>query len=144
MRSTFIVGFPGETKEDFNCLLEFLEKQKMQYVGFFKYSREEYTAAYQMPNQIKERVKDERLAKVQEIQEKIMLESQKRFIGHTTLCVLEKVYDNHTLALRNQYNSPGVDSLVFAKKGDKDVKVGEFYKVKITGQDGVDLVGEIV
>ena len=144
VRSTFIVGFPGETQKDFDTLKEFLERQKMQYVGFFKYSREEYTAAYEMPNQVKEKVKDVRLAEIQELQEKIMLESQNRFVGHTTLCVLEKIYDNGTLALRNQYNSPGVDSLVFAEKGNKKVKVGEFYKVKITGLDGIDLQGEII
>ena len=144
VRSTFIVGFPGETQQDFDLLVDFLERQKMQYVGFFKYSREEYTAAYQMPNQVKERVKDERLLIAEEHQEKIMIESQKQFIGYTMLCVLEKIYDNNTLALRNQYNSPGVDSLVFAQKGDKKVKVGEFYKVKITGLDGIDLVGEII
>ena len=144
IRSTFIVGFPGETKEDFKTLKEFLQKQKMQYVGFFKYSREEYTAAYVMPKQVSERVKDSRLLEVQNLQEEIMLESQKQFIGYETLCVLEKIYDNGTLALRNQYNSPGVDSLVFAQKGNKNVKIGEFYNVKITGLDGIDLSGKIV
>ena len=144
VRSTFIVGFPSETKEDFETLKSFLKEQKMQYVGFFKYSREEYTAAYLMPNQIKEKVKDERLAEVQAIQENIMLESQNRFVGKTTLCVCEKLYDDGTVALRNQYNSPSVDSLVFAKNNGKKLKVGEFYKVKITGLEGIDLKGEIL
>ena len=144
VRSTFIVGFPGETKEDFEILKQFLERQKMQYVGFFKYSREEYTAAYNMPHQVKESVKDDRLNKIQQLQEKIMLESQNRFVGHTTECVLEKVYEDGTLALRNQYNSPGVDSLVFANANGKKVKIGEFYKVKITGLEGIDLKGELL
>ncbi|HAJ77996.1 MAG TPA: 30S ribosomal protein S12 methylthiotransferase RimO [Clostridiales bacterium] len=144
IRSTFIVGFPGETNKDFETLKEFLERQKLQYVGFFKYSREEYTAAYIMPKQVNEKVKDERLAEVQELQEKIMIKSQKQFIGHTTLCILEKIDDDGTLTLRNQYNSPSVDSLVFAQKGNKKVKVGEFYNVKITGLYGIDLAGEIV
>ena len=72
-----------------------------------------------------------------------MIESQKQFIGHTTLSVAEKIYEDGTVALRNQYNSPGVDSLIFAKTNGK-VKVGEFYNVKITGLEGIDLKGEIV
>ena len=144
VRSTFIVGFPGESKEDFETLKSFLIKQKMQYVGFFKYSREEYTVAYQMPNQVKEKVKDERLAEIQTLQENIMIESQKRFIGNTTLCVAEKIFENGSVALRNQYNTPGVDSLVFAEIGDKNIKVGEFYKVKITDLEGIDLKGELL
>ncbi len=144
VRSTFIVGFPGETKEDFNILKDFLERQKMQYVGFFKYSREEYTAAFDMPQQIKEKVKDDRLAEIQELQENIMLESQKMFVGTTTLSVAEKIYEDGTVALRNQYNSPGVDSLIFANAKGKRIKVGEFYKVKITGLEGIDLVGKIL
>ena len=143
VRSTFIVGFPGETNEDFEILKDFLERQKLQYVGFFKYSREEYTAAFGMSNQVKEKVKDERLTEIQMLQEKIMLENQKRFIGKTTLCVLEKIFEDGFVALRNQYNSPGVDSLVFAKNIGK-LKVGKFYKVKITDIDGIDLRGEIV
>lgn len=144
VRSTFIVGFPGETPKDFDYLIEFLERQKMQYVGFFKYSREEYTSAYQMPHQVRESTKEERLLTAQAHQENIMLESQKRFVGKTVLCVLEKIYDNKMLALRNQYNSPGVDTLVFVHDYKKKVRVGEFYKVKITGLDGIDLVGEII
>ena len=143
VRSTFIVGFPGETNEDFKVLKDFLERQKMQYVGFFKYSREEFTAAYDMPHQVKEKTKDERLAEIQSVQESIMLESQKRFVGQTTLSVAEKIYEDGTVALRNQYNSPGVDSLIFAKT-NKNIKIGEFYKVKITGLEGIDLKGEII
>ena len=144
IRSTFIVGFPGETEKDFDCLLNFLERQKMQYVGFFKYSREEYTAAYEMPNQVKEKVKEDRLVRAEELEQRIMIESQKRFVGKTVLCVAEKIFDGGNVALRNQYNSPGVDSLVFAPIGKKRIKIGEFYKVKITGLDGIDLTGEIV
>ncbi len=144
IRSTFIVGFPGETKQDFEVLKQFLERQKMQYVGFFKYSREEYTKAYNMPNQVKEKVKDERLMEVQALQETIMLESQKRFVGKTTECVLESINPDGSLVLRNQYNTPDVDSVVYVYDNSKKVKIGEFYKVKITGLDGIDLMGKIV
>lgn len=143
VRSTFIVGFPGETDKDFEELKAFLTDQKMQYVGFFKYSREEYTAAYQMPNQVKEKVKDERLSEIQNVQEEIMIESQKTFIGKTTLAVAEKTYEDGTVAFRNQYNSPGVDSLIFVKTAE-NVKIGEFYDIKITELQGIDLAGEII
>lgn len=144
VRSTFIVGFPGETKQDFEALKQFLMRQKMQYVGFFKYSREEYTGAYSMPHQIREKIKQQRLEEVESVQQQILLENQQKFVGTTTMCVLEKIYEDGTLALRNQYNSPGIDSLVFAKSNGKNFVVGEFYKVKITGLEGIDLKGEIV
>ena len=73
-----------------------------------------------------------------------MLQSQNLFVGYTTLCLLEKIYEDGTLALRNQYNSPGVDSLVFAECNGKKVKIGEFYKVKIIGLEGIDLKGELL
>ena len=144
VRSTFIVGFPGETREDFATLKDFLERQKLQFVGFFKYSREELTAAYNMPNQVKEKVKDDRLAEIQSVQENILIENQKRFIGKTTMSVVEKIYEDGTIALRNQYNSPGVDSLIFATSNKKKIRVGDFYSVKITGLEGIDLRGEIL
>ena len=143
VRSTFIVGFPGETEQDFEELKQFLLVQKMQYVGFFKYSREEYTAAYEMPNQVKEKVKDQRLNQIQELQENLMIESQKNFVGQTCLAVAEKTYEDGTVAFRNQYNSPGVDSLIFVKTTE-NVKIGEFYNIKITGLQGIDLEGEII
>ena len=144
VRSTFIVGFPGETNQDFAILKDFLEIQKLQYVGFFKYSREEFTAAYKMPHQVRESTKDARLAEIQDLQQQIMLQNQKRFIGTTTLSVAEKKYEDGTVAFRNQYNSPGVDSLIFANANGKNIKIGDFHKVKITDLEGIDLKGEIV
>lgn len=144
VRSTFIVGYPGESNKDFDVLQDFLKKQKMQYVGFFKYSREEYTVAYGLPHQIPEKIKNERLQQAQILEQQIMIESQKRFIGKETLSILTEIRDDGTLILRNQYNSPNVDTLIYAKMPNKKVKVGEFYNVKITGQEDIDLVGEII
>lgn len=143
VRSTFIVGFPGETKEDVKILKDFLTSQKMQYVGFFKYSREEHTRAYNMPHQVPERTKDNRLYEIQTLQQNIMFESQERFIGKTMLSVLEKIEDDGTYVLRNQYNSPNIDTVIYATS-NKKLKIGEFYNVKITGLEGIDLKGEVL
>ena len=144
IRSTFIVGFPGETNKNFAELVDFLKKQKMQYVGFFKYSREEYTAAYGLPHQVTEKVKESRLREAEMVQEQIMLESQRKFVGKTMLCVLEKISDDGTCELRNQYNSPSIDTIVYADANNKKLKVGEFYQVNIISIDGIDLKGEIL
>lgn len=143
VRSTFIVGFPGETKEDFATLKSFLMEQKLQYVGFFKYSREEYTVAHDLPHQVPEKVKDSRLNEIQAVQQGIMLESQQSFVGKTMECVLEKVEEDGTYVLRNEYNSPNIDTVIYAQC-DKKLKVGEFYNVKITDLEGIDLKGEIL
>lgn len=144
VRSTFILGFPGETDKDFNTLKTFLKEQKMQYVGFFKYSREEYTVAYGMKHQVKEKVKEARLREAEMLQESIMIESQQKFVGQTMECLLERVDSDGLCVLRNQYNSPDIDTLVYALNNGKKLQVGEFYKVKIVNVDGIDLKGEIL
>ena len=144
VRSTFIVGFPTESDKDFDSLKKFLTEQKMQYVGFFKYSREEYTVAYNMPHQVREKVKESRLREAEMIQENIMIESQQRFVGKTIECVLERIESDGVCTLRSEYNSPDIDTIVYAQNAGKKLKVGEFYKVKIISVDGIDLRGEIL
>ena len=142
VRSTFIVGFPGETKQDFNTLKEYLTNQKMQYVGFFKYSREENTVAHNLPHQVSEKTKQNRYNQIAELQQQLMLNSQQNFVGKTMLAVCEQQEDN-TFVLRNEYNSPNIDTVIYVKS-IKQLKIGEFYNVKITGLEGIDLKGEIV
>lgn len=142
VRSTFIVGFPGETKQDFNVLTEFLKQQQMQYVGFFKYSREEYTVAHDLPHQVSERTKQNRYNKVANLQQQIMINSQQQFVGKTMFAICEQQQDN-TYVLRNEYNSPNIDTSIFVET-KKQLKIGEFYKIKIVGLEGIDLKGELV
>jgi ribosomal protein S12 methylthiotransferase len=144
VRSTFIVGFPTETDKDFENLKTFLKEQKMQYVGFFKYSREEYTVAYNMPHQVKEKVKEARLREAEMLQENIMIESQEQFVGKTITCVLEKIESDGLCVLRSEYNSPDIDTIIYAQNNGKKLKVGEFYQIKIESIDGIDLKGEIL
>ena len=142
VRSTFIVGFPGESKTDFSILKSFLQENKLQYVGFFKYSREEYTKAYNLPHQVSEKIKTQRLSEVQELQQNIMLQTQQGFIGKTLTCVLEQK-DDEQYIFRSQYNSPNVDTIVYVQS-DKNLKIGEFYQIRITDLEGIDLRGELL
>ena len=96
-----------------------------------------------MPHQVTERTKDNRLYEIQTLQQNIMFESQERFIGKTMLSVLEKIEDDGTYVLRNQYNSPNIDTVIYATS-NKKLKIGEFYNVKITSLEGIDLKGEVL
>lgn len=142
VRSTFIVGFPGESKQDFNELKNFLAQQKLNYVGFFKYSKEENTVAHDLPHQVTEKTKQVRYNDVADLQQQIMLQNQQNFVGKTVLAVCEQLQDG-TYILRNEYNSPNIDTVIYVD-ATKQLKIGEFYKVKITDLQGIDLKGEIL
>ncbi len=159
IRSTFIVGFPGETKAQVNELIEFLNKYKLDNVGFFTYSRESNTKAGKMHNQIFEFVKRHRLRKVEAVQQKIMLEKQAELVGKTFDAICDSCDEKpqyqqfatnnksgryiFNYVFRTQYQSVGVDTIVFVRS-EKLLNKGEIYKVKITGLLDIDLVGEIV
>lgn len=143
VRSTFIVGFPGETKEEFEELLEFLKKTKLQNVGFFAYSREENTRAYNMPNQVPERTKQLRLKQAQEVQQQILIENQSKFVNQTLRAVCEHIFEDGSSIMRSEYNSPNIDTVILIAP-NKNVKIGQFYNVLITKLNGLDLQGELV
>ena len=121
---------------------EFLKQEQMQYVGFFKYSREEYTVAHDLPHQVSKLTKQNRYNKIATLQQQIMLKSQQQFVGKTMLAVCEQQQDN-TYVLRNEYNSPNIDTTIVVES-KQPLKIGEFYKVKIVGLEGIDLKGEIL
>lgn len=142
IRSTFIVGFPGEDENDFNLLIKFLKESKMDNVGFFAYSREKGTKAYDMPNQIDESLKIKRLNKAQKVQSKIYEEKQKEKIGKTFDVILDEQTDEQKVFVgRTEYNSYDVDSIVYVKLKKKH-KLGDIIKVKITDTYKIDLIGE--
>jgi ribosomal protein S12 methylthiotransferase len=144
IRSTFIVGFPGETRKEFKELLEFLKEYKLNNVGFFPYSKEPDTTAFTMENQVSERVKLSRLKKAQSMQYKILLEYQNSKIGQACIVLCISATDlANTYIGRSQASSAEVDTVI-AIKSDKSLKIGEFYKVKITNMLGVDLEGEVL
>lgn len=142
IRSTFIVGFPGETQEDFEELKDFILAAKLDRCGFFAYSREENTPAYNFENQIDEDIKQERVATLYEIQQNNMLESIKTKIGKTFEVIYEGIdYDREMFYGRTKADSPDIDSLVYFT-ADKPLDIGNYYNVKITGNDDIDLIGE--
>lgn len=144
IRSTFIVGFPGETEEDFNVLYEFVKRNKFDKCGFFAYSREDGTAAYNFDGHIEEDTKQERVSKLYSLQEEIMCEKANSLIGKIVTIMYEEVdFDNQCFVGRMAEDAPEIDRLVYFT-ADKPVDIGEMYKVKITERIGLDLKGELV
>ena len=144
IRSTFILGFPGETKENFKELLEFLKKYQLPNVGFFTYSREDGTVAARLPGQVDETVKKARLLKAAKVQKKVVLKFNKSLIGETLDVLLEGFDDKKGLYFgRTQYQAPDVDTVVYFNS-DKEVKIGEFYECVIVKAKGYDLYGMTV
>ena len=144
VRSTFIVGYPGETKAQFKEVLSFLQKYKLPNVGFFAYSREDGTVAGRLENQIDEPVKHIRLLKAIKSQKGIVKTFNKSFIGKELEVVIES-QDPQTgyYLARSEYQAPDIDTIIYIDSLDV-LKVGEFYNCKITKVKGYDLYGLIV
>lgn len=141
VRSTFIVGFPGETKQNFNELLEFLLKYKMPNVGFFAYSREDGTVAARFDNQVDEITKKQRLMKAMKVQRKIIAEYNNRFLNKTIKVLVEGQDLNKGLYYgRTEYQAPDIDTLTYFES-DEPIELGQFYMVKINKIKGYDLFG---
>lgn len=144
IRSTFIVGFPGETRKQFRELLKFLKEYKLNYVGFFPYSKEPNTVAYSLNKQVKNRVKLKRLQKAQKVQEKVLQAYNLQQVGKECIVLCESVVEpGKTYVVRSEHNSPEVDTVITIKT-NKLLQVGSFYTVKITGTLGYDLEGELL
>lgn len=150
IRTTFIVGFPGEQEEDFNELYEFIKEARFDRVGVFTYSREKGTAAYEFENQVPHEIKQKRKDKLMRLQQKISLEKNKEFIGKTMDMLVEYIEHNvetrHGASLkrivgRSYRDAPEIDGQLYIdlKPNEKNPLPGEFIKVKITGCDEYDL-----
>ncbi|MBQ7307562.1 MAG: 30S ribosomal protein S12 methylthiotransferase RimO [Clostridia bacterium] len=142
VRSTFIVGFPTETKKDFKELVEFLKQTKLNYVGFFAYSKEENTKAAQM-EQVPDKEKQRRLKIVQGLQTKILKANQKKQTGLVVKAVCDKYIRDGVYELRAFNSSPEVDTLIYVYS-ERQLEIGNYYVVKIKKQIGIDLEGVIV
>ncbi len=142
IRSTFITGFPRESQESFNNLLDFLTSAKLFNAGFFKYSREQGTPAYKLDGQIPASVKTARLKKLYSLQKKIVKENNKSLIGKAFKVVAEG-FDEDQLVYygRAYFNAPDIDGKIYFFSAD-EVEYGKFYDVKIIKATGYDLYGE--
>jgi len=137
LRSTFIVGFPGETEAEFGELLDFLREAQLDRVGAFAYSPVEGAAANELPDHIPPEVQQERLARLMLLQEKISAERLKRKIGKTLTVLVDEVDEDGAIA-RSSADAPEIDGLVYIEDGQQ-LKVGDFVEVRITDSDTHDL-----
>ncbi len=140
LRSTFIVGFPGETEQEFSELLEFLKIAKLDRVGCFKYSNVDGAKANLLDNQIPEEVKEERLHRFMQLQSEISKNKLKEKIGTTIPVIVDSISNNEVIA-RSQGDAPEIDGLVYLTP-NQNLKVGNIYNAYIHASDEYDLFGE--
>lgn len=143
LRTTLITGFPGETQEDHEELMEFVDEMEFERLGVFTYSSEEDTPAAVMESQIDEEVKEDRKAEIMELQQEISLEAGERIVGRTVTAIIEgKVADENAYVGRTYGDAPGIDGYIFINTGEV-LMSGDFVRVKVTGALEYDLIGEI-
>ena len=143
LRTTLISGFPGETEEDHETLMRFIDDMEFDRLGVFTYSQEEDTPAAAMEYQIPEEVKEERRAEAMELQQEISLEKCQDMIGRTVLVMIEgKVADENAYVGRTYRDAPGVDGYIFINT-DQELMSGDFVHARVTGALEYDLMGEL-
>jgi len=142
MRTTFMVGYPGETEEDFQILLGFVKEMEFEKLGLFAYSAETGTPAADLP-QVPQPLKEERLERLGKVQEKISRRKLKSFIGREVEAVVEDVNpeDKEKSIGRTRFDAPEVDGSILL---DRLVPVGTFVRVKVIGADSYDLFGQVI
>ena len=144
LRTTLITGFPGETQEDHEELMAFVDEMEFDRLGVFTYSAEEDTPAAEFEDQIEEEIKKDRQAEIMELQQEIAFEKAENAVGRTVLAMIEgRLPDENANAARTYMDAPNVDGLVFVQTS-RELMTGDFVKVKITGSYEYDLIGEIV
>lgn len=144
LRTTLISGFPGETEEDHEEMLDFVDEMEFERLGVFAYSPEEDTVAAEMPDQIDEDIKIKRRNEIMELQQEIAFENAENMIGRDLLVMIEgKVVDENAYVGRTYMDCPNVDGNIFITT-DEELITGDFVKVKVTGAAEYDLIGEII
>ncbi|MCK8824943.1 30S ribosomal protein S12 methylthiotransferase RimO [Fuchsiella alkaliacetigena] len=144
IRTSLIVGFPGEGEQEFQNLLDFIKEAQFDRLGVFKYSREEGTAAAKMPNQVAAEVKEERYQRVMELQQEISLARNQQWIGKEVNVLVEEVQQEEGQSLvigRTERDAPEIDGLIYIN--DLAAQVGDFIKAKIVDAYEYDLIGEV-
>ncbi|SFJ12892.1 30S ribosomal protein S12 methylthiotransferase RimO [Myroides guanonis] len=140
IRTTLIVGYPGETEEDFEILKNWVQEMRFERLGCFAYSHEENTHAYLLEDNVPQEIKQARANEIMEIQAQISWELNQEKIGKTYRCIIDRKEGNHFIG-RTEFDSPDVDNEVLINATEHYVKVGEFVEVKITEATEFDLYG---
>ena len=142
IRTTLIVGYPGETNEDYELLKEWVKNTKFDRLGCFKYSHEENTGAYKLIDDVPQKIKNERLNEIMEIQSQISWELNQKKIGKKFKVLIDRKRGNYYVG-RTQYDSPDVDNEVLIQADTNFLRVGEFVDVKIIEASDFDLYAEV-
>ena len=143
IRTTFIVGFPGEEEPYFNELYDFVEYVKFDRLGVFTYSREEGTLSYDYDNQIAEDIKENRKNKLMKLQQGISYSLNKEKVGKIYMALVEEIYERDLYIGRTYMDSPDIDGIVYIQS-NKELELGQYVYVKIIDYLEYDLIGEII
>lgn len=143
VRTSLIVGYPGETEEEFEDLYQFVKDVKFDRMGAFEYSREKGTYSDKLKGHLSEKVKRARRDKLMKLQQQISLENNEKYIGSTIKCIVEGYTDDGVVILRSEHDAPEIDGVVYATSKEPVVP-GDIEDVKITRVDEYDLFGEII
>lgn len=144
LRTSLIVGFPGETVDDFNAMMHFVEQTQFDRLGVFCYSKEEGTPAATMPEQVSERIKRERYRKLMRAQARLSFRRNRAMIGRTEQVIVEGYSEETELLLkgRSARQAPDIDGQVYITAGNANV--GDIVNLKVTDSSDYDLIGEII
>ena len=143
IRTTLIVGFPGETEEKFQEMKEWVRTQKFDRLGCFTYSHEENTTAHVLEDDVPQEVKEVRVEEIMELQSQISWEKNQEKIGKTFKCIFDRKEGNYFVG-RTEFDSPDVDNTVLVSAENTYISIGDFAEVKITSAEEFDLYGELV
>jgi len=143
IRTTLIVGYPGETEERFQELKAWVAEQRFDRLGCFTYSHEENTSAYQLVDDVPQEVKEARVEEIMELQSQISWEKNQEKIGKVFKCIFDRKEGNYFVG-RTEFDSPDVDNTVLVPAENTYISIGDFAEVKITAAEEFDLYGELV
>jgi ribosomal protein S12 methylthiotransferase len=144
IRTTLIVGFPGEDDKDFRILYGFVKKHQFDRLGVFSYSKEEGTPAYDMKPQIKRSVKESRLNDIMQLQKEIVKEKNNSRLNRTYTVLVEGVAEDGIFYIGRSYaEAPDIDGLIYFTS-EEPLEFGSFVEVKILNVDDYDLIGEVI
>ena len=143
LRTTLIVGYPGETEDDFDELYDFVEKYRFDRLGVFQYSEEEDTAAYKLKDDVPDQIKQERADKLMLLQQQISLEKNQSKVGQSLKVIIDRQENGYYVG-RTEFDSPEVDNEVLISENNIKLIIGDFCTVKITKGDFFDLYAELI
>ena len=144
LRTTLIVGYPGETEDDFNILLNWVKEMRFERLGVFTYSHEENTHAFSLEDDVPEDEKQRRAEVIMEVQQEISLEKNQELVGKTLKVLIDRT-EGENFVGRTEFDSPEVDNEVVIKNtAENFVRIGDFANIKIKSADHFDLYGDKV